>query len=405
MRPILSIAEDMMKSAGILASTFVSATLFLSAGLQGCDKRLPAEAPEGGEGWPGVKIVKVVDGLREPTHVAHAGDGSGRLFVVEKAGRIRVYDKGSLLATPFLDITSRVKSSGYEQGLFSVAFPPDYRKKGRFYVNYTGKYGETVVARYHRAETPVAADPGSEEVILTVAQPYANHNGGQLAFGPDGYLYIGMGDGGSGGDPRGHGQNRRTLLGAMLRIDVESARRPFAVPAGNPHAEKPGARPEIWATGLRNPWRFSFDRQTGDLYIADVGQNRYEEVNVQPAGSGGGENYGWNIMEGMHCYRKTPCEQEGLTPPVAEYTHAGGNCSVTGGMVHRGAAHPALNGIYLYADFCSGRLWGLRKKGDSWESALLLETGLGVSTFGEDEDGNVYLADFQGGALYRIETK
>jgi glucose/arabinose dehydrogenase len=392
---------------GMRRSVFVLVTgaLFFSSGLHGCDTRALTDAPAGGHGWPGVKLAKIVGGLKQPTHIAHAGDGSGRLFLVEKAGRIRVYQSGSLPETPFLDITSRVTSSGYEQGLLSVAFPPDYQKKGHFYVNYTGKYGATVVARYRVTEDPGVADAAREEVVLTVSQPYANHNGGQLAFGPDGFLYIGMGDGGSGGDPLGHGQNAGTLLGAMLRIDVESGRKPFAVPAGNLFVGEPGARSEIWATGLRNPWRFSFDKKTGDLYIADVGQDRYEEVNVQLAGSGGGENYGWNVMEGMHCYRKTPCERAGLALPVAEYTHRAGNCSITGGIMHRAGAHPGLNGIYLYADFCSGRLWGLRKRGGSWERALLLETGLSVSTFGEDEDGNVYLADFQTGTLYRIETK
>jgi glucose/arabinose dehydrogenase len=270
-------------------------------------------------------------------------------------------------------------------------------------VNYTNRSGDTVVARFRATKDPDRADAASEEVLLTVKQPFANHNGGQLAFGPDGYLYIGMGDGGSAGDPFRNGQKMDALLGKLLRIDVGSGVRPYAVPVANPFSGKKGAAPEIWALGLRNPWRFSFDRKTGDLFIADVGQNAYEEVNVQPAASKGGENYGWNVMEGMHCFRSKTCAGSGMVLPVAEYDHDSG-CSVTGGMVYRGRAFPLLDGIYLYGDYCSGRVWGMRRSGEQWLVKELARTRFSISTFGEDEDGELYIADHDGGGIYRIES-
>ncbi|MGD8737940.1 MAG: PQQ-dependent sugar dehydrogenase [Anaerolineae bacterium] len=349
-----------------------------------------------------IELEQITSGLDTPVGIAHAGDGSGRLFVIEKPGRIRVLQDGQLTDTPFLDISERVSASQSERGLLGLAFHPDYASNGFFYVNYTDLRGDTTVSRFAVGSDPGRADPASETVLLVVAQPAANHNGGHLAFGPDGYLYIGTGDGGGAGDRYGNGQNPQTLLGAMLRIDVDGGS-PYAVPADNPFVGSPGVRDEIWSIGLRNPWRYSFDRLTGDLYIADVGQNIYEEVNVQPAGSSSGQNYGWPIMEGLHCYPDgSDCDPAGLTLPVAEYNHAQG-CSVTGGYVYRGQAFPALSGIYLYGDYCSGRIWGLVRSGDgAWQNAELGQADARISSFGQDESGELYLTDIAGGTLFRI---
>ncbi len=357
------------------------------------------------EGWPHISLVKQADGPSLPVHITHAGDGSERLFVVGQVGRIWIIKDGALLSTPFLDISNRVVSGG-EQGLLSVAFPPDYGSKGYFYLNYTSISGDgdTVVARYNISGDPNVADPESEQVLLTTDQPFSNHNGGQLAFGPDTYLYIGMGDGGSSGDPLNNAQSPGTLLGKLLRIDVESdpGADPYLIPPDNPFIQNGEFRDEIWALGLRNPWRFSFDRQMGDVYIGDVGQNSYEEIDFQPASSTGGENYGWNIMEGAHCFNSATCDQTGLVLPVAEYDHSKGDCSITGGVVYRGQDYAGLQGIYLYGDFCSGRIWGLRKDGTDWQTALLLDSPYTISTFGEDEAGNLYLADYSSGDIYKI---
>ena len=353
-------------------------------------------------GWPRITLTRKTGGLEKPTSITHAGDGSKRLFVTEQEGRIIMLKNFVPEKTPFLDIRDRVGCCG-ERGLLSVVFPAGYAGKRYFYVNYTNKNGDTVVARYRLTVDPDQADPKSEEAVLFVKQPFANHNGGQLAFGPDGFLYIGMGDGGAAGDPFENGQNPDTLLGKMLRIDVESRTRPYSIPPGNPFINKKGHRPEIWALGLRNPWRFSFDRKTGDLYIADVGQNKYEEVHVQPASSLGGENYGWDIVEGAHCFQSKKCDTTGLVMPVVEYDHSKG-CSITGGMVYRAREYPSLQGIYFYSDYCSGRIWGLRQSGDRWQTKELLKSGLAVSTFGEDEDGNIYLADHGNGALYKVDS-
>ncbi|MFO0752194.1 MAG: PQQ-dependent sugar dehydrogenase [Thermodesulfovibrionales bacterium] len=390
-----------MTRSGIVAACFFCLFLLCrqSAGvLSQTGDTGDASAPRA---WPKISFVPKAGGLEAPTHLSAAGDGSGRLFVTEQRGRIKIIKDADLLKTPFLDISSKVSCCG-ERGLLSVAFPPGYAAKRYFYVNYTDKSGDTVIARYRTSSDPDAADPKSEQVLLTIRQPYANHNGGLLAFGPDGYLYVGMGDGGSGGDPRNNGQNPGVLLGKMLRIDVESGVAPYGIPGTNPFVKKGGYRPEIWALGMRNPWRFSFDRTTGDLYIADVGQDRYEEVDFQPASSRGGENYGWNIREGMHCFKEKECAAAGLTAPVAEYDHSEG-CSVTGGAVYRGRAFPGLQGIYLFADYCSGRLWGLRFSGGKWRKAALADTGYAVSTFGEGEAGEVYLADYRKGTVYRLE--
>jgi glucose/arabinose dehydrogenase len=379
----------------ILMPRFAASLLCCSTLLYG-----PSDVTAQSADPPSLALVPQTGGLVLPTHLAHAGDGSGRLFVLEQGGRIRILKHGALLPTPFLDISDRV-SCCRERGLFSVAFPPGYASKGYFYVDYTDLAGNTVVARYRLGAHADVADPASEQVVLRVSQPFGNHNGGQLAFGPDGLLYVGLGDGGDGGDPQNNAQNPGTLLGKILRIDVESAASPYAVPPSNPFVGTAGRRPEIWAQGLRNPWRFSFDRSTGDLYIGDVGQNAFEEIDFQPASSPGGENYGWRIMEGLHCFNPVSCSQFGLTLPVTEYDHTQG-CSVTGGLVYRGTTFPRLQGTYVYGDFCSGRLWGLRFDGTSWHNDVLLDTGRRISSFGEDQVGSLYLADYGSGQILKI---
>ncbi len=350
----------------------------------------------------------------QPIGIAHAGDGSGRLFIIERAGVVHVIEDGEVADTPYLDLTDRALSNASERGLLGIAFPSGFDDDGHFYVHYTSEpgndfginiaAGDTIVSRIHVNDG--IPDRDSEELVLHVTQTLANHNGGQIAFGPvDGYLYIALGDGGGGGDPDGNGQDLGTLLGSILRIDVEAGVESYATPPDNPFVDDVNARDEIWAFGLRNPWRFSFDRETGDLYIADVGQNAYEEINFQPAASDGGENYGWNIMEATRCFpANVDCDPTGLTLPVAEYPISGAaDCAVTGGYVYRGDAFPALQGIYVYGDFCSGRIRGFEvdPSGDV-EPRLLLDSGLQVSTFGEDESGEILLADYATGRLHRL---
>lgn len=343
----------------------------------------------------------VADGLDRPLAITHAGDGSGRLFIVEQVGRIRVLDGSALAPTPFLDITPLV-SCCQERGLLGLAFHPDYEVNGQFYVNYTDRSGDTRIVRYIVTPDPSLADPGSATVLLAIEQPFANHNGGQLAFGPDGYLFIAVGDGGSGGDPFDNGQNGFSLLGKILRLDVDAGT-PYAIPVDNPFRFDPGARDEVWATGLRNPWRFSFDRLTGDLFIADVGQNAWEEVNFEPVTSAGGNNYGWRRMEGSHCFDPSAgCAEERFVLPILEYSHAEG-CSVTGGFRYRGSQIPELFGIYVFGDFCSGRIWSATvDEAGLWTRSELLGTSLAISSFGEDEAGELYVVDL-GGAVYRFE--
>jgi glucose/arabinose dehydrogenase len=384
-------------------------SIILLAAIAGCgdsgggDTPPAADEPDGPsqpdppEDFPDIELNAFASGFAQPVQVVHAGDGSGRLFVVERGGTVRIVADGETASGEFLDIGNRITTGHGEQGLLGIAFPPDYAEKGHFYANYTDTGGDTVVSRFPLSDDPDRADEAGEQMLLQVEQPAGNHNGGQIAFGPDGYLYIGLGDGGGGGDPDQNGQNRDTLLGTILRIDVENGSEDYAVPESNPFGT------DVWAYGLRNPWRFSFDRDTGDLYIADVGQQFIEEINVQPADSGGGENYGWNIMEGSQCFSSASCDQSGLTLPVAEYDHQDGDCSITGGYVYRGAQYPDLNGIYLYGDFCSGKLWGLRRGDDGWESELLRETGFSISTFGEDRQGEVYVADYASGTVYRVQ--
>ena len=347
-----------------------------------------------------LRLELVSSELNDPVGIANAGDGSGRLFVVERSGRIRIIEAGGVLGGVFLDIGGRVGSVSSEQGLLGLAFHPNFVGNGHFYVNYTDNSGNTKVSRF-AAPTVGPADPNTEAVILSLAQPATNHNGGHLAFGPDGYLYIGTGDGRGGGDPFGNGQNGQTLLGAMLRLDIDSAF-PYAVPVDNPSVGNPNARDEIWAIGLRNPWRYSFDRETGDLYIADVGQNDYEEVNFQPATSPGGENYGWARMEGNHCFPiGSSCDTTGLTLPLHEYGHSLG-CSVTGGYVYRGTQSPSMLGVYIYGDFCTGRIWGSFT--DDLGSRTVEELGqfnVLISAFGEDESGEIYVLNKRG-ELYQL---
>jgi glucose/arabinose dehydrogenase len=338
----------------------------------------------------------VVSGLDRPVDLKYAPDNSGRMFIVEKVGRILILQDGKQVGSPFLDISDRVGSGGSEQGLLGLAFHPHYAENGFFFVNYTDKNGNTVIARYHVTADPNVAVPNSELVLLHVDQPFANHNGGMLTFGPDGYLYAGLGDGGSGGDPFGNAQNLNTFLGKILRLDVDSGD-PYAIPPGNPFGT------EIWDYGLRNPWRFSFDRLTGDLYIGDVGQNSWEEIDYVPAGTPGGLNFGWNYFEGTHPYKGTPPSNISFTMPVVEYGHDGGKCAVTGGYVYRGSM-PEWNGIYLYGDYCTGTVWGLIHSDGGWQNQLLYETGTSISSFGQDPAGEVYLVAY-GGQILRLVAR
>jgi glucose/arabinose dehydrogenase len=351
--------------------------------------------------WPQVTLFRQLDDLSSPVHVTHAGDGSQRLFIVEQKGIIRLWKNGSVVDTPFLDMTDRVRKFD-EKGLLSIAFPPAYAQKQYFYVDYSDNNGKTVIARYHVGDNPDVADPASEEVLLRIDQPTGDHNGGQLAFGPDGYLYISVGDGGPDNDPDNRAQNLSLLLGKILRIDVEHGEPPYAIPPTNPYKDMVDHRPEIWSHGLRNPWRFSFDRQTGDLYIGDVGNSLYEEINFQPAAHLGGADYGWRCTEGAHEFdgHLSECTGNTITLPVAEYSHELG-CSVTGGTVYRGALYPRLQGLYFYADFCTGRIWGLKREGNQWQHQLLLETSIPIASFGEGDDGEVYVVNYIG-SIYRL---
>ena len=365
--------------------------------------------------WPDLQLGAAVTSANSPVDLINAGDGSGRLFIVERGGRIRIWD-GRVQRT-FLDIGSRVNtndSGGDERGLLGLAFPPDYSTKGHFYVNYissaTSPRGATVISRFsvNRAN-PNDALEASEEVLLVISQPEPNHNGGQIHFGPDGYLYIGMGDGGGAGDVHGsigNGQATNTFLGKMLRIDVEGTPDPgsnYAIPSDNPFLLDPEVPDEIWSFGLRNPWRWSFDRKTGDMYIADVGQYEWEEVNFIPASSTGGENFQWRRIEGFNTFNiGTQITKGTSTDPVFEYDHNAGS-SITGGYVYRGQEHPRMEGIYFFGDYNSGRVWGLQQDpSGNWIDRQLLETSLRISSFGEDEAGNLYVASLFTGAIHRL---
>lgn len=354
-----------------------------------------------------IRLSPIVTASGQLTYLTHAGDGSKRLFLTEKKGRVLIVTDGNFLDLPFLDITELVQSTGHEQGLLSIAFSPDYSTSGTFYVAYTEAIaGDLVVARYTTANNPNIADRSSGDVILTVGQVDDRHNGGQLHFGPDGYLYVSVGDGGGKGDPQDNASNLNVLNGKILRLDVSGVPT-YTIPSDNPFVDNKVARDEIWAYGLRNPWRFSFDRKTGALFIGDVGQWHWEELNFQPATSAGGEDYGWNTLEGNHCFFyfhnwPTQCSISGKVPPVTEYDHEKG-CAITGGYVYRGTRFPAMVGTYIFGDFCSGRIWGLRRSGSRhWERRLLANSDLRLTSFGEAENGEIYALDMAG-TVYHIQ--
>lgn len=349
-----------------------------------------------------VQFVPIAQGLDLPLYVTHSGDGSGRLFIVERTGRIRLHDGSRLLPTPFLDISDRVLTTarfGDERGLLGLAFHPRFRENGFFFAHYSGAGGRTVLSRFGLTADPNVADPASEVELFTEPQPFGNHNGGQLAFGPDGYLYMALGDGGSGGDPGNRAQSLGTPLGKILRLDVDQGA-PARPAPGNPFIGNSTARGEIWSYGLRNAWRFSFDRETGEMWIADVGQRDVEEINLEPAGAGG-RNYGWRRMEGTRCFNPgANCNDGSLILPVLEYGHSGGRCSVTGGYRYRGDG-PSLSGRYLLGDFCTGEIWAALDTGAGWELGTPRDTPFRISSFGEDESGELYVVDLEG-AVYRI---
>ncbi len=344
-----------------------------------------------------IKFTKVSN-LGGVVDIRNAGDGSNRLFLVGQSGTVRIVKNGVTLDEAFLNIGERI-SSGGERGLLSLAFAPDYAQSGYFYVWYTDSSSDTRLSRFSVTGDADIADPDSEKLILSIAQPQTNHNGGRLLFGPDGYLYLSTGDGGGANDPLGNGQNMGTLLGKILRLDVDPSHQTYAIPADNPFVGENGILDEIWASGLRNPWKMSFDSDSGGLYIADVGQSNFEEVNFQAANSTGGENYGWNTMEGSQCFQGG-CDTFGLTLPVAEYSHGAG-CSITGGEVYRGSSYPELNGSYLYGDYCSGTIWGLSHNGVDWQNTELVQSGFSITSFGQGEDGSVYVSA-QGDGIYLI---
>jgi glucose/arabinose dehydrogenase len=384
-------AAQMIPGCGLIPMLFLAA----------CGSSAP---PGPGDSEPTLALREIATGLDFPLFLTAAPGDQTRLFVVEKTGRIRVIRNGTLLALPFLDMSAKV-SNGGEQGLLGLAFHPGYASNGRFVIYYTDPSGDTRVSVFQVSSNAEVADPASEQIILTVNQPFSNHNGGMVVFGPDGKLYIGLGDGGSGGDPQGNGQNRNTLLGKILRLDVSSTGQ-ASVPATNPFVGQAGARPEIWSYGLRNPWRFSFDRATGDLYIADVGQNAREEIDASTSAGpfGRGLNYGWNTMEGTACYSPpTGCNRSGLTLPVLDYDHGQG-CSVTGGYVYRGDAVPALRGTYFYADYCNGWVRSFRLQGGAVTGQIdwaTLRPGGQITSFGEDGKGEIYVM-ISSGKVFQI---
>lgn len=356
-----------------------------------------------------ITLTQVGGGFSEPLGIVHAGDN--RLFIVEKSGKIKILVSGYTYPTPFLDVGASglnlIDASTAEEGLLGLAFHPDYPSTPYFFVHYVNTNGDVVIARYSVSANPNVANSASGVVLKTIPHPVLrNHNGGQLAFGPDGYLYAAVGDGGGGGDPGNNAQNTGNLLGKVLRLDVDqNVGTPpyYGIPPSNPFAGAAPGEDEIWAYGLRNPWRFSFDRLTGDLLIGDVGQGEREEINFQPAASSGGVNYGWRIMEGFACYinEGVGCFHPSLTPPVLDYGHGAGECSVTGGYMYRGIS-PSFDGEFIYGDFCSGRIWHATPGAPPWPSTLLLDTSYFISTFGEDASGELYLADWFGGTIQKL---
>ncbi|MGK0618979.1 PQQ-dependent sugar dehydrogenase [Meiothermus cerbereus] len=385
---------------------------FLVTAAASCQDMPPnPNPPPTGEPQLQLKLV-VSSGLTQPLYLTHAGDGSGDLYVVEKAGRIRIIEGRTLRTQPFLDITGKTAKGG-EQGLLGLAFHPNYRNNGFFYVNYTNASGDTIIARYSANRSTKLADPSTEQVVLSVDQPYDNHNAGWLGFGPDKMLYIPLGDGGSGGDPENYAQRllpqdgNRHMLGKVLRLDVNGSETGlnYRIPADNPSLG--GRVSELWALGLRNPWRASFDRQTGDLWIGDVGQSTQEEISLGPGG-GKGLNYGWKIMEGNFCYDNSVapgCNSASLTPPVHAYGRSDGY-SVTGGYVYRGSRFPRMRGRYFFTDFGSGHLWSLRLVNGTWtRKTEISSAGTGLASFGEDEQGELYLISLFGGQVWQLEDQ
>lgn len=357
----------------------------------------------------------VAQGFKDPLFLISPRGDTERLFILEQnSGQIKIIKNGEVLETPFLDI-GRLASQGGERGLLGLAFHPNYSENGYFFINYTDNRGDTVISRYKVSDDPDVADPESASVIMKADQPYSNHNGGMIAFGPDGYLYIGHGDGGSANDPKNISQDTKRELGKILRIDVDGGE-PYSIPEDNPFVNDPEVLDSIWALGLRNPWRFSFDSKTGDMYIADVGQNKIEEISFQPAASKGGENYGWRCMEGTRCtgLDGCVCNSPELMGPIHEYTHSGGNCSVTGGYVYRGSAIPKLDGTYFFADFCSGNIWSFKWDGEKITEFKERKEELKpdqkgksiryITSFGQDADGELYILD-KDGDIFKIVAR
>ncbi|MDO9087435.1 MAG: PQQ-dependent sugar dehydrogenase [Anaerolineaceae bacterium] len=347
--------------------------------------------------------VTIVSGFNKPLGMTSFYGDRLLIYVLEQGGVIRIIENEEMRSDPFLDISNKIRTQGSEQGLLGIALDPNFSINGIFYLNYSNRDGDTVIARFQADEDRYTANPESEQIILTYNQPYSNHNGGNLMFGPDGFLYIGLGDGGSGGDPEMRAQNPDTLLGKMLRISVQDQDL-YAIPSDNPY-QGGGGRGEIWAMGLRNPWRYSFDRLTGDLWIADVGQGNWEEINFTPANSLPGLNYGWYYREGTHPFKGEPPNPSELIDPVYEYDHSMGSCSVTGGFVYRGEQLPEWYGVYLFGDFCNGKVWGILQTDDGgWRVDSLFETGVNISSFGEDVFGELYLIAHNG-TLYQLRSK
>lgn len=374
-------------------------TLLLTSFLTGCGSKSTPPPITGGP-IPALVLTPVVSGLTSPVDLQFPNDGTGRMFVVQQRGSIRIVANGTVASAPFLDITAKVNFGG-EMGLLGLAFHPQFTQNHLFYIHYDRSIAgqiQSVIAEYQVSATdPNQGDPASERILLTVDQPFGNHKGGQIVFGPDGFLYIGFGDGGSGGDPMGNGQNLQTLLGKMLRIDVNSQNggKQYAIPPSNPFANG-GGLPEIWAYGLRNPWRFSFERAGTRMFVGDVGQDKFEEVDILEAG----KNYGWNVMEGLHCYNPSSgCTMTGLTMPIVEYPHTDGE-AVMGGFVYRGTAISGLSGTYIFGDYVSGTMWKLvESPPGTWTRTTVLSTGRNISSFGQDTAGELYVVDYSGSVL------
>ena len=410
-RPAAAAARRRLTTVVAAASAALLAAALVAGPAVARTTKVPDAAARPVAGAPSAATVSLdkVANVSNPV-LAISPPGDDRLFIVQQGGRIRIVENDSLLPDAFLDIRSLV-SKGSEQGLLGLAFHPDYATNRRFFVNFTNRDGDTVIREYRAsAGNPNRASTSTARKILKINQPFSNHNGGMLAFGPDGYLYIGMGDGGSGGDPGNRAQDKNSLLGKMLRIDIDhtSGSKNYRSPSTNPYVGEPGAN-EVWQRGLRNPWRFSFDRVTGDLLIGDVGQGEWEEIDLARRtanGPGRGLNFGWRVMEGTHCYRPSSgCNKAGKVLPIAEYGHGGGKCSVTGGYVYRGTAIPDLQGWYVFGDYCSGEVWALDPTDPRPAAKVrILGDGSGrlVSGFGEDADGELYLADQGSDAVYRI---